>query len=58
LSGPRACGGRRIAEMELTAALQLLVTGFRFESPSADPAFSYALAFRPRFTPGHQVTRL
>ncbi len=58
LSGPRACGGRRIAEMELTAALRLLLTGFRFESPADGPAFSYALAFRPRFTPDHRVTRL
>ncbi|MCX7286373.1 MAG: cytochrome P450 [Rhodobacterales bacterium] len=58
LSGPRVCGGRRIAEMELTAALRLLVSGFRFESPAADPAFSYALAFRPRFTSGHRVSRL
>ncbi|MBA3910932.1 MAG: hypothetical protein C0524_13920 [Rhodobacter sp.] len=58
LSGPRACGGRRIAEMELTAALRLLVCHFRFESPAEDPAFSYALAFRPKLGRGHRITRL
>lgn len=55
LSGPRACGGRRIAEMELDAALRLLLARFRFSSPLADPAFTYALAFRPVLTPGHQL---
>lgn len=58
LAGPRACGGRRIAELELTAALPLLLARFRFESPAEDPGFSYALALRPKLTPGHRVTRL
>jgi len=58
LSGPRACGGRRIAEMELTVALRLLVTRFRFASPEAFPAFTYAIAFRPVLTPEHRVSRV
>jgi cytochrome P450 len=58
LSGPRACGGRRIAEMELTEALRLLLLRFRLTSPEADPAFDYALAFRPRLTPRHRAEPL
>lgn len=58
LSGPRACGGRRIAEIELTEALRLLVTRFRFASPPQDPGFDYSLAFRPQLTPAHQVQPL
>ena len=58
LSGPRACGGRRIAEIEMTEALRHLLTSFRLESPPADPAFAYGLAFRPVLTPGHLVQRL
>ena len=57
LSGPRACGGRRIAEMELTAGLRVLLTRFRFVSPPEDPGFDYALAFRPRLTPRHRIER-
>ncbi len=56
LSGPRACGGRRIAEMELTEALKILLRGFEFESPEADTGFQYSLAFRPTLTSGHKVT--
>lgn len=58
LSGPRACGGRRIAEMEISAALRLLVTRFRFRSPTNDPAFTYALAFRPALTQQHLIDPL
>jgi cytochrome P450 len=55
LTGPRACGGRRIAEMELTAALVGLLQRFDFESPKEPTGFIYAVAFRPVLTPAHRV---
>ncbi len=48
LSGPRVCGGRRIAELELTEALKILVERFEFHAPEENTAFQYSLAFRPK----------
>lgn len=57
LSGPRVCGGRRIAEMETTVALRAMLARFSFESPNEPPSFVYALAFRPVLTPAHRLAR-
>ena len=50
LSGPRACGGRRIAEMEINVALRILLRNFTFENTGPETGFRYSLAFRPIFT--------
>ena len=57
LSGPRACGGRRLAEMELAAALRALVMlfDFRMEEQSS-VGIAYGLSFRPVIT-GLTMTR-
>lgn len=50
LSGPRACGGRRIAEMEINVALRILLRNFIFKNTGPETGFRYSLAFRPIFT--------
>ena len=50
LSGPRACGGRRIAEMEINVALRILLRNFIFKNTGPETGFQYSLAFRPIFT--------
>jgi len=57
LSGPRACGGRRIAESEIVEAFDLLVRTFSFENPERDTPFQYSLAFRPLLPATLSVTR-
>jgi cytochrome P450 len=52
LSGPRACGGRRIAEMEINVALRLILDKFELinEQQDVPSGFRYSLAFRPILT--------
>jgi cytochrome P450 len=59
LSGPRACGGRRIAEMEINVALRLILDNFELtnEKPEIPTAFRYSLAFRPILTSALTVKR-
>lgn len=47
LSGPRVCGGKRLAELELLSALPQILRRWRIVSDSADVAYDYALALRP-----------
>ncbi len=48
LSGPRVCGGKRLAELELLSALPQILRRWRIVSDSADVAYDYALALRPQ----------
>jgi cytochrome P450 len=56
LTGPRVCGGRRLAEVEMLAALRLIVRRFQFETPARLTPFTYALAMRPVLA-GHRIIR-
>lgn len=48
LSGPRVCGGKRLAEMELLVALPLILRRWQITSIAPDIDYDYALALRPR----------
>lgn len=48
LSGPRVCGGKRLAEIELLAALPVILRHWTIPATDADIAYDYALALRPR----------
>ncbi len=51
LSGPRACGGRRLAELELTSAVSVLSEIYDFHlEPGHEVLFDYGLSLRPRLT--------
>lgn len=52
LSGPRVCGGKRLAEMELLIGLPLILKRWRITTSSADIGYDYALALRPRSLDG------
>ena len=58
LRGPRTCGGMKIAEIELAAALGAFID--RFRSINEDNALSidYALVMRPRPTDALRIARL
>lgn len=58
LSGPRACGGRRIADMELQVGLRLLLKHYSFENDGPATGFRYSLAFRPILTDRLIIHRL
>lgn len=58
LSGPRVCGGRRLAEMEMLVALPEILRRWRIVSASADVSYDYALALRPRSLRGVQMIAL
>jgi cytochrome P450 len=58
LSGPRACGGRRIADMELQVGLRLLLKHYAFENDGPETGFRYSLAFRPILTDRLKIHRL
>lgn len=47
LSGPRVCGGKRLAELEMLSALPLIVQRWRITTAEADIRYDYALALRP-----------
>lgn len=48
LSGPRVCGGKRLAEIEMMVALSLIVKRWRIQSTPDNIGYDYALALRPR----------
>ncbi|WP_438956816.1 cytochrome P450 [Cognatiyoonia sp.] len=58
LSGPRSCGGRRIAEMELNIGLRLILKHFLLRNEGPDCAFRYSLAFRPLFSNDLVIERI
>ena len=58
LSGPRSCGGRRIAEMELNVGLRLILKHFLLRNEGPDCAFEYSLAFRPIFSNDLVIERI
>ncbi len=57
LSGPRMCGGRRLAELELSVATQEIIRQFDIRNDSQKTDFSYALALRPNLSPGLKLER-
>lgn len=58
LSGPRVCGGKRLAELELLSALPQILLRWRIVSDSADVAYDYALALRPHTLGGVRLQAL
>lgn len=48
LSGPRVCGGKRLAELEMLVALPEILRRWRIVSTSPDISYDYALALRPQ----------
>ncbi|WP_417243305.1 cytochrome P450 [Celeribacter sp.] len=56
LTGPRVCGGRRIAEMEINVGLRLILTHFELNTRAQQTGFRYSLAFRPVLTEALEVT--
>jgi len=48
LSGPRVCGGKRLAEIEMLVALPEILRRWRIISDSSDVSYDYALVMRPR----------
>jgi cytochrome P450 len=48
VSGPRVCGGKRLAEMEMLAALPEILRRWRIVPVSPDLSHDYAIALRPR----------
>jgi cytochrome P450 len=47
LSGPRVCGGKRLAELEMMSAMTAILNKWRFSTEMPDVDFEYALAMRP-----------
>jgi cytochrome P450 len=47
LTGPRMCGGARLARLELTEGLKAFVRLFSIERHSEEFSFDYGLAMRP-----------
>lgn len=57
LTGPRACGGRKLAELELNAAVEVLVNLFDFHCDKPESVgFDYGLSFRP-IIPSLRITK-
>ncbi len=48
LTGPRVCGGMRLARVELLQGLKVLVRHFQIERTGDEVHFDYTLAMRPR----------
>jgi cytochrome P450 len=55
LTGPRMCGGRRLATLEIDEALRILLTRYKFANSAKDTAFQYALAFCPLLNNSLQI---
>jgi cytochrome P450 len=47
LTGPRTCGGARLARMELTEGLKAFIRRFKVERKGDEIKFDYGLALRP-----------
>ena len=47
LSGPRVCGGKRLAELEMMSAMTAILRKWCFSTKVPDVDFEYALAMRP-----------
>ncbi len=47
LTGPRSCGGAKLARLEIMEGLKAFVRGFRVERNSDQVRFDYGLALRP-----------
>ena len=58
LSGPRVCGGKRLAELEMLLALPGILRKWRIVSTLPDVSYDYALALRPRSLAGVRLEAL
>lgn len=58
LSGPRVCGGKRLAELEMLVALPEILRRWRIVSNSTEITYDYSLALRPRSLEGVQLEKL
>lgn len=58
LSGPRVCGGKRLAELEMLVALPEILRRWRIVSTSTEISYDYALALRPRSLKGVRLETL
>ena len=57
LTGPRVCGGRKLAELELIVALKIFVETYRVTNNDKVTPFDYSLALRPRLSDGLVLER-
>ena len=58
LSGPRVCGGMRLAQIEISEGLKALLTNFEFRRSTPEILFDYSLQFRPLGLEKIEVSRL
>ena len=55
LSGPRVCGGKRLAEMEMLTAMSAILRKWQIFTDEADVGYEYALAMRPASLGGVRI---
>jgi cytochrome P450 len=58
LTGPRMCGGARLARLELQEALKAFIRNFSVSGQTDEIGFDYGLALRPRSRTAAVITRL
>jgi cytochrome P450 len=57
LSGPRMCGGAKLAKLELVEGLKAFIQEFNVSRQSDEIGFDYGLALRPRPCAALKITR-
>jgi cytochrome P450 len=57
LSGPRTCGGARLAQIEILQGLKAFTERFVCRNPTADVIIDYSLAMRPGVNPKLSIER-
>jgi cytochrome P450 len=57
LSGPRMCGGAKLARLELVEGLKAFVRQFNVSGQTDEISFDYGLALRPRPRGAIKITR-
>jgi cytochrome P450 len=57
LSGPRMCGGAKLARMELTEGLKAFLRRFKVERQGTEITFDYGLALRPNSWQRVQISK-
>jgi cytochrome P450 len=58
LSGPRMCGGAKLAKLELDEGLKAFIRHFNISNQTDEIGFDYGLALRPRSRHAASITRL
>jgi cytochrome P450 len=58
LSGPRVCGGKRLAELEMMTAMPAILRKWHITTDQVDIGFEYALAMRPASLAGIRIAAI